>query len=637
VARGALPDGAYATADALLLRYRVGGKLLTLRATWPTDGVAAGEPKHLVAQLDVAEESLQQIERELKRAAPVRLVDGERWRGMMTRVLDGFAPAEVDRAAVISVEGRDMALWREGGTLRVAPLTEKPARVTIERAVGDEQFAQRASAVVDEALGSSAPSLVDIGGREADAYLFLDPARALSVYVVRPPAVPAGEGVRPVGFALRTAEAMLLESHVIAPLKSPVTTGYRLLWQTLNAGLALLPRPPALSSEAPPLAERGPMDLAAWEKQLDAMVSSKRSQGTLRFLIDGDEFFPRLIDAVQAARKSVWLRMYIFDRDDYAVSIADLLRRRSRDIDVRVLLDQLGTLIAGEMPPAGPMPPGFILPDSIVAYLRTDSSVKVVLSPNPFLTSDHGKTILVDGERAFVGGMNIGREYRYEWHDMMAEVSGPIVAPLREDFERRWAHAGWGDLALLAHMLRGGRKPPPAEAGMIELRPLYTRTGQFEILETQLAALRAAQRRVWIEQAYLSDDQVLTALIAARQRGVDVRVVLPGRSDSGFMNSANLVASRVLVAHGVRVYAYPGMTHVKAALYDGWACFGSANMDKLSLRVNQELDLATSDTGAVARLRERLFEADFARSRELTESGPVDWNVYVADFIAKQL
>ena len=93
-ARGALPEGAYATADALLLRYRVEGKLLTLRATWPTDGVAAGEQKHLVAQLDVAEEGRQQIERELKRAAPVRLVDGERWRGMMTRVLDGFVPAE---------------------------------------------------------------------------------------------------------------------------------------------------------------------------------------------------------------------------------------------------------------------------------------------------------------------------------------------------------------------------------------------------------------------------------------------------------------------------------------------------------------------------------------------------------------
>jgi len=85
------------------------------------------------------------------------------------------------------------------------------------------------------------------------------------------------------------------------------------------------------------------------------------------------------------------------------------------------------------------------------------------------------------------------------------------------------------------------------------------------------------------------------------------------------------------------VYAYPGMTHVQAATYDGWACFGSANMDKLSLFINRELDLATSDPAAVARLRERLFETDFARSREITEAEPLGWNVYFSDFIAKQL
>jgi phosphatidylserine/phosphatidylglycerophosphate/cardiolipin synthase-like enzyme len=103
------------------------------------------------------------------------------------------------------------------------------------------------------------------------------------------------------------------------------------------------------------------------------------------------------------------------------------------------------------------------------------------------------------------------------------------------------------------------------------------------------------------------------------------------------MNSANLLAARAFLANGVRVYGYPGMTHVKAALYDGWATVGSANFDKLSLRINQETNLATSDPRFVDQLRRDLFEADFARSQEWTEARPVGWNDYIAEFIADQL
>ncbi|HXZ52115.1 MAG TPA: phosphatidylserine/phosphatidylglycerophosphate/cardiolipin synthase family protein [Burkholderiales bacterium] len=640
-ALGAAPEGAYATADALFLRYRVDDRTLTLRASWPAEQIAPGRGAQFIAQLDVADDSTQALERELRAAAPVRLVDNARWQRIMTRVLEELAPAAEDRAVLLAVQGRDVAIFREAGRLRVVPFGEKPARVTIERAVSDEEFARRASGAVDEELGASAPSLIDVGGRAGDAYLYVDPARALSVYVVRPPDATAAEPGRPVGFALRTTEAVLLESHVLAPLKSPVSSSLRLLWQALQAGRALVPKGAGAApgaAPAPPLATGSPMDLAAWETTLDELVSSRRFKGTLDFLIDGGEYFPRFVDAVQRARESVWLRVYIFDRDDYAVSIADLLRKRSSEVDVRVLLDQLGTLVAGQLPPAGPKPAGFRPPESIVDYLRAGSRVKVLSSPNPFLTSDHVKTLIVDRDLAFVGGMNIGREYRYEWHDMMAELRGPIVAPLASEFERGWARTSAGDVGFLFRPPAEAQAAPQPPAGaLIDLRPLYTRTGQPEIFQAQLAAMRAARRTIWVEQPYLSDNQMLAGLIRARERGVDVRVVLPSRSDSGFMNSANLVASQLLVRNGVRVYAYPGMTHVKAAIYDGWACFGSANMDKLSLFINSELDLATSDPAAVARLRERLFEADFARSREITEAEPLGWNVYLSDFIARQL
>jgi cardiolipin synthase len=159
----------------------------------------------------------------------------------------------------------------------------------------------------------------------------------------------------------------------------------------------------------------------------------------------------------------------------------------------------------------------------------------------------------------------------------------------------------------------------------IEIRPLRTSTGRMEIYRAQLEAIRRAKGYIYIENAYFSDDAILRELIRARQRGVDVRFVLPARNDSGVMQTRNLIMANEMVRHGIRVYAYPGMTHVKAAIYDGWACLGSANLDKLSLRVSQELDVAFSDPAAVNRLKRDLFETDFNRAREIKDPAPVNW------------
>jgi len=114
-------------------------------------------------------------------------------------------------------------------------------------------------------------------------------------------------------------------------------------------------------------------------------------------------------------------------------------------------------------------------------------------------------------------------------------------------------------------------------------------------------------------------------------RGVDVRVVMPSENDLAAGHKSNLVTANYLLAHGVRVYLYPGMTHVKALLVDGWACFGSANFDAMSLRLNREANLATSDAGFAGKFRKEVFEADFARSHEVKEALPVGWGDYLAD------
>ena len=130
---------------------------------------------------------------------------------------------------------------------------------------------------------------------------------------------------------------------------------------------------------------------------------------------------------------------------------------------------------------------------------------------------------------------------------------------------------------------------------------------------------------------------MLYELVKARRRGVDVRVILPYKTDSGTITRSNVLAANAMLRNGIRVYIYPGMSHLKAAIYDGWACMGSANMDNLSLRTNREMNLATSHPPAVDELFNRVFARDLQRSVELTEPLPNKWSDYLAELLADSL
>jgi cardiolipin synthase len=116
-----------------------------------------------------------------------------------------------------------------------------------------------------------------------------------------------------------------------------------------------------------------------------------------------------------------------------------------------------------------------------------------------------------------------------------------------------------------------------------------------------------------------------------------VRVIIPYEIDYSIINRSNIIAANAMLKNGIRVYIYPGMSHVKAAIYDDWACLGSANFDNLSLRINTELNLATSNTGAVNALKEQLFRPDMERSVELTEPLPHNWLDYLAELLADSM
>ena len=219
------------------------------------------------------------------------------------------------------------------------------------------------------------------------------------------------------GFAdsARGVGAFVFESHGLALIKNPVSSAARLMDLCLESAVQLLRFPlPKPATEAPPLAQTNGMDLGQWEKWLNRYTGTRLEDGSLHLLIDGDRFYPRLQQAIAEATNHVYMNIYIFDRDDVAVSMADELRQRSSKVRVHAILDQMGTLAAGLVPPATPMPEDFVMPSSIVSCLRNDSHVRVHPFLNPWFSTDHQKVYLVDGTHAWVGGMNLGREYRYE-------------------------------------------------------------------------------------------------------------------------------------------------------------------------------------------------------------------------------
>ena len=530
------------------------------------------------------------------------------------------------------------------GRTHAAPLNQKPASVELVARYSMAEMALGLAASAERRLRTQHPGrelfcLTEAPGGRGLAFIVLDFRHRRCVLLSNPQTKDDPRGEPQVLPTARSLASLVFESHGVALVKSPVSSALRLMnLSAQNLAGLLTTRAHSPTSPVPPLAHAAPMDSRAWEAELDDLTDTECERGSVRFLIDGERFFPALFEQIARATNHIHCEVCIFDTDDVAIQIADALKRRSDEVQVRVILDLMASQAAAISAPATPMRAGFSPPASIRAYLESDSRVAVRPFLNPWFSSDHAKVLTFDHQVSFIGGMNLGREYRYEWHDLMAEVRGPIVARFEQDFRKAWAAAGLGgDLAFAGASLVPGALPKASVAGeWVALRRLYTRTGETQIRKAVVKSLFRAKQRIWLENPYLYDPAVVSGLLAARARGVDVRVVLPADNDQGVGKSSNLVTANTLVRGGVRVFLYPGMTHVKALVVDGWATFGSANFNKLSLRTNREMNLATSDPGIVGDLARDLFEVDFAKAHELLEPIAVSWTDELTDAILTQ-
>ena len=345
------------------------------------------------------------------------------------------------------------------------------------------------------------------------------------------------------------------------------------------------------TTTAPPASEQTfPARLAAQVRVGDALTRRSLETGNaLETLHDGEQAFPRMLEAIAGARESVWLSTYIFQTDRVGRQFVDALAVAvRRQVKVRVLVDGIGEWY--DWP--------HVVPILRRAGVRAERFLPPRLLP-PSLSlncRNHRKILVVDGSVAYIGGMNLGgREVGGSTGRRMSDIHfrlrGPIVKQLAEAFAEDWLFATGESLPVVAAQWREGECACRAVTGGPD-------EGVDNLLLIIVSAVASAERQVQIMTPYFIPPlELVAALEAAALRGVDVCLVLPRRSNLRYIDWATLHWIPALVRRGVRVYLQePPFSHAKLFVIDGrYAHVGSVNVDTRSLRLNFEIAVEVYD------------------------------------------
>jgi cardiolipin synthase len=333
-----------------------------------------------------------------------------------------------------------------------------------------------------------------------------------------------------------------------------------------------------------------------------------------RLLIDGAQFYDALGRALDEARHHVHIEFYIWRDDARGNAILDrLIAAARRGVEVRILLDPIGCFGVrrshfGRLVDAG----------GKFAWFRTAHPLK---NQWTFTLRNHRKLQIIDSRRCFVGGMNMGREYASEdpkvgrWRDFQLEITGAVSRKFQMIFADDWF------FATQEKLLGPEYYPRPECAQRVVVQPMTDGPdGPDDPIEMSLVAmLNGARERVWLTAGYFGPNEpFLSALQLAAARGIDVRMLISGKSDHPFLVNVGRSYYEELLRHGVKIFEYEkGINHAKVALVDrAWLMVGSANLDTRSMRLNFELNALVRDPAAAAEL-ERVLERDLGDSVQI--------------------
>jgi cardiolipin synthase len=335
----------------------------------------------------------------------------------------------------------------------------------------------------------------------------------------------------------------------------------------------------------------------------------------VELLIDGDATFRSIFQGIEAARNYLLVEFYILRDDGLGRRFQHaLIAKAKAGVRVAVLFDEIGSKH---------------LPERYQEQLRA-GGVEI----HPFNTRhgrwnlwqlnfrNHRKIVIVDGETAWVGGLNVGDEYLglgkklRPWRDTHVKMTGPAVLGAQFAFyeDWHWATKTFLELRWEAEPAQSGTRRAALCLSSAPSDPLETCTLFF------LHVVNRARHRLWIATPYfIPDEQFISALQLAALRGVDVRILIPDISDGPLVALSNWCCTAGLMNVGVKIFRYPGFTHQKVMLVDeDRASVGTANFDNRSFRLNFEITVAVVDKDFAAEVR-RMLENDFARSRQVRD------------------
>ena len=334
-----------------------------------------------------------------------------------------------------------------------------------------------------------------------------------------------------------------------------------------------------------------------------------------RVLLNGEQIFPAMLSAISNAKTTISFETYIYWSGDIGREFADALAKRARaGVKVHVLLDWVGSAKMDE---------------SLLEQMRhAGVEIKKFHKPTWHTLSrmnnrTHRKLLVVDGEIGYTGGVGIAQNWtgraqdENHWRDSHFEVRGPVVAQMQATFMENW--------------LKVTGKPLDGEAYFPALAPVGSSPAQMfssspdggadsmELMYHMMIV--AADRSIDLSMAYFVPDPMSSsALIAALQRGVQVRIIVPGQfTDSQIVGAASRRLWGPLLAAGAKIYQYqPTMYHCKVMIVDDFlVSVGSTNFDSRSFRLNDEANLNIYDEQFAAQQRV-VFENDLTRSRRVT-------------------